>query len=71
MRMRANRSLSELSTGMSQRMTLQCALQNNPTYLTQQQAFVDSTLAASTATYNLVIVGSLALSLLLRKGISV
>lgn len=37
-------------------------MQNNPTYLAQQQAFLDSTLSASTATYNLVIVSPLALS---------
>ena len=37
-------------------------MQNNPTYLAQQQAFLDSTLSASTATYNLVVVSPSALS---------
>ena len=34
------------------------SVQTNPTYIAQQQAFVDSTLSASKATYNLVVVSS-------------
>lgn len=33
-------------------------VQTNPTYIAQQQAFVSSTLAASNATYNLVVVSN-------------
>ena len=35
------------------------SVQTNPTYIAQQQAFVNATLAASTATYNLVVVRAL------------
>ena len=33
-------------------------MQLNPTYLSAQQAFINNALATSTATYNIVIVGS-------------
>lgn len=45
-------------SGACPSLCVSACVQTNPTYIAQQQAFINTTLAASTATYNLVVVSS-------------